>query len=61
MIPRDTILPHHIPLVCEMLTARTAHVVMESFRYTGRVFVEILERMGMTKVVITRPKQAWEV
>ena len=56
MNPRDTFLLHHVPLVREMLTARTSHVVMESFRYTGRVFVEILERMGMTKGVITSPK-----
>lgn len=39
----------HIPFFLERLTARTSQVVMESFRYTGSVFVEMLEGMQTTK------------
>lgn len=59
MIPRDIFLLHYVPLVGERLTARTSQVVMESFRYTGRVFVEMLEKMRRTKGVITGPKVSW--
>lgn len=36
-------------------------MVMESFRYTGRVFVEILESTGTTKGSEPAPSQAREV
>lgn len=35
----------HVPFFLERLTARTSQVVMESFRYTGSVFMEMLEGM----------------
>lgn len=43
----------HIPFFLERLTARTSQVVMESFRYTGSVFVEMLEGMQTTKGGVT--------
>lgn len=49
--PRTLFLLHHLPLFSEILTARTSQVVMESFRYMGSVFMEMLEGMQTTKGV----------